>query len=140
MEYLCPSVVLVVPDGVPLSIGGAETDSPLVGVTTSQLWDIICWRSSSVASAPFIDLHDDHYAWLYDLLELVEVQLDVVNSVDGAKSFPFDHPQGLHKRHQSWVGPKDPHLFQLPEKNSRVCFWVALLHFAVVEQLLLQPL
>ena len=39
------------------------------------------------------------------LLELVEVQLDVVNSVDGAKSFPFDHPQGLHKRHQSWVGP-----------------------------------
>ena len=27
-----------------------------------------------------------------------------------------------------------------PEKNSRVCFWVGLLHFAVVEQLLLQPL
>ena len=90
------------------------------------------------------------------LLELVEVQLDVVNSIDGAKSFPFDHPQSLHKRRQSWVGAKDSHLFQLlkyviavygqlsvrdyPEKNSRVCFRVALLHFAVVEQLLLQPL
>ena len=72
-------------------------------------------------------LHDDHYARLYHpekdnsgqiwnpliLLELVEVQLDVVNSVDGAKSLPFDHPQSFHKRGQSWVSPKDPHLFQL---------------------------
>ena len=59
-------VVLVVPNGVPgkvlpsltlpkqppLSIRGAEADSPLVGVTTSQLWDVVCWSSSSVASAP----------------------------------------------------------------------------------------
>ena len=75
-------------------------------------------------------LHDDHYAWLYHpackrevssgqiwnrliLLELVEVELDVVNSIDGTKSFPLDHPQSLHERSQSWVSAEDPHLFQL---------------------------
>ena len=47
------------------------------------------------------------------LLELVEVQLDVVNSIDGAKCFPSDHPQSLHERSQSWVSAEDPHLFKL---------------------------
>ena len=75
-------------------------------------------------------LHDDHDAWLYHpackrelssgqiwnrliLLELVEVQLDVVDSIDGTKRFPLDHPQSLHERSQSWVSAEDPHLFQL---------------------------
>ena len=47
------------------------------------------------------------------LLELVEVQLDVVDPVDGAEGLPLDHPQGLHQRHQPWVSAEDPHLFQL---------------------------
>ena len=75
-------------------------------------------------------LHDDHDAWLNHpackgelssgqiwnrliLLELVEVQLDVVDSIDGTKRFPLDHPQSLHERSQSWVSAEDPHLFQL---------------------------
>ena len=47
------------------------------------------------------------------LLELVEVQLDVVDPVDGAEGLPLDHPQRLHQRHEPWVSAEDPHLFQL---------------------------
>ena len=161
------------------TIGSVWNQNTVATLPLIDVHDVFCERVKFGNHKLSLErLHDDHYARLYHpekdnsgqiwnpliLLELVEVQLDVVNSVDGAKSFPFDHPQSLHKRRQSWVSPKDPHLFQLlkyvmggiwyiygwrymankhlryPEKNSRVCFWVALLHFAMVEQLLLQPL
>ena len=68
----------------PLSIGGAEADSPLVGVTTSQLWDVICWRSSSVASAP-THLNQAIY---FALINNDASQIAVVWYQDMKKSFP----------------------------------------------------
>ena len=56
----------------------------------------------------------------------------------GSPSFPA--PEVCHMKYEICDGSRQLLEMRYPEKNSRVCFWVGLLHFAVVEQLLLQPL
>ena len=47
------------------------------------------------------------------LLELIEIELDVVDPIDGTESLSLDHLQCLYEWLQSGVGSKNPHLFQL---------------------------
>ena len=45
------------------------------------------------------------------LLELIEIELDVVDPIDGTESLSLDHLQCLYEWLQSGVGSENPHLF-----------------------------
>ena len=53
------------------------------------------------------------------LLELVEIELDVVDPIDGTESLSLDHLQCLYEWLQSGIGSENPHLFQLLKIKHR---------------------